>query len=355
MHRLIRTTAAAAVLLLALAPATIAAGTHSVAAAQTGTADARGLRTSLSSIEFAIDEDVVIPAGGHQAALVVLDGNALIQGNVDRLVLVDGTATLEGATVRSIVAINGIVNLGEGTTVSDGIRVAQSQVYTAPTGVRLASMTDIEQDLALAGLIAAPVILLLIAGGLIAAAGITLLALAAGGRSLRGAAARMHRRPWHALVAGVLAGFLVPVAASALVVTIIGAPLGLAILLLGVPLLAFAGWLVAAVWLGDELLVRTTGRVTAAAEHPMRAAILGLAALMVLSIVPPLGAVATIMGTGGIVLAAGARWTDRTADTTSATDSGAAGPSGTPGSPDGDPAAGTGGQALWGDAVATAG
>jgi hypothetical protein len=84
-------------------------------------------------------------------------------------------------------------------------------------------------------------------------------------------------------------------------ITVIGAPLGLAILLMVWPAAAFAGYLVAAIWIGEWLLYR------GATERPARpylAAVLGIIVLWVISLVPFAGAIASLFGFGAVLLLA---------------------------------------------------
>ena len=58
---------------------------------------------------------------------------------------------------------------------------------------------------------------------------------------------------------GLAALFVPPIAAVLLLVTVVGAPLGLGILLLAWPLLAYLGYLFAGVMFGDWLVTRMRG------------------------------------------------------------------------------------------------
>ena len=85
--------------------------------------------------------------------------------------------------------------------------------------------------------------------------------------------------------------------------TIVGAPLGLGVLLGFLPLLAFVGFLVAGIFIGEEILGT---RKEPEAQHPYRAALLGIVLLQIVGLVPVVGglatAVASLLGLGAIVL-----------------------------------------------------
>jgi hypothetical protein len=96
--------------------------------------------------------------------------------------------------------------------------------------------------------------------------------------------------------------FLPIVLAVLLIVTIIGAPLGIGILLGLWPLTAFVGYLVAGAWIGDWILARMTPGVVH--ERPYAAIVIGLLVLQILAIVPFLSFVASLFGYGAVLLLA---------------------------------------------------
>ena len=100
-----------------------------------------------------------------------------------------------------------------------------------------------------------------------------------------------------------LAGlFVIPIVAILAMITVIGAPLGLAILLMVWPAAAFAGYLIAAIWIGDFLLSRRGD--AAQAQRPYLAATIGIVVLWIVSFVPFVGAIASLFGFGAVLLMA---------------------------------------------------
>jgi heme A synthase len=83
-------------------------------------------------------------------------------------------------------------------------------------------------------------------------------------------------------------------------VTIVGIPLGLGLLIGFLPLVAFVGYLVAAIWLG-EWVVRQFGRGSQP-ERPYLAAIVGILFLSAISFVPMVGGVISFVGFGAVIL-----------------------------------------------------
>jgi hypothetical protein len=153
------------------------------------------------------------------------------------------------------------------------------------------------------GLVLAPALILLWIGfGL---AGIVAGMLLAGllPRQVRDAEVLITREPARTLVTGIAGLFAFPIVAVLLMITVVGAPLGIGMLLMAWPLAAFAGYLVAGVWIGDWVL-RQTARERDAAR-PYMAAAVGVLVLEALSIVPVLGfvvAIASLFGFGAVLL-----------------------------------------------------
>jgi hypothetical protein len=85
-------------------------------------------------------------------------------------------------------------------------------------------------------------------------------------------------------------------------VTIVGIPTGIGLLVVIWPAVAFIGYVVAAIWLGQWLLGRREGAVLP--ERPYGAAIVGVLVAFVIGLIPVVTAVLSIFGLGAVVLAA---------------------------------------------------
>ena len=95
---------------------------------------------------------------------------------------------------------------------------------------------------------------------------------------------------------------VIPFVAVLAMFTVIGAPLGFAILFMVSPAAAFVGYLVAAIWIGDLVLNRGTSPGTE--DRPYLAAIVGVLVLWLISLVPFVGAIASLFGLGAVLLLA---------------------------------------------------
>ena len=75
---------------------------------------AAGPVTSTGSVIVSVQGTVDVPAGSNPETVVVVDGTATISGDADTVVVAGGTATLTGATVDSLVVIDGRADLQAG-------------------------------------------------------------------------------------------------------------------------------------------------------------------------------------------------------------------------------------------------
>jgi hypothetical protein len=120
-------------------------------------------------------------------------------------------------------------------------------------------------------------------------------------RQVRAVEALISRQPGQVLVAGIAGAVVLPVVAVLLVMTVIGAPIGLALLLVVLPAIAFLAWLVAAIWIGDWIVARLRGAPEP--DRPYRAALLGVFVLAAAGLVPFVTAIATLFGFGALLVA----------------------------------------------------
>ena len=286
MRRLFSIVASVAILLLLLVPTALAA--------EPGASSADGVLVSVNG-------DLDVPAGAHRDTVLVIDGTARIAGSVDRVVVVSGSVTFTGATVDSLVVVDGTADLGAGTTVRRDVQTIRGTLVQQPGSTVAGTVRALDTDLAALALVLIPLAILFAIGFGLAAvvAGLVLAAFAA--RQLRGLEGLVSGEPGQVLVSGIVGAIALPVIAVLLIVTVVGAPIGLGLLLVVLPVLAFVGWLVAAVWLGDWLVERLRG--SRETDHPYLAAILGVIVLSIAGLLPLVGTIATLFGFGALLLA----------------------------------------------------
>jgi hypothetical protein len=249
--------------------------------------------------------DITIPAGEQADVVMVVNGTATIEGEVNTIVAVDGAVDLTGARTETIVAVRSPVTVGEGTVVLGDVVQLDSVVRQVGSGEVLGQVTDMRASLIGIGAVLAPALILLWIGFGLATivAGLLLAGLA--GRQVRAAEALISREPVLTFAVGILGLVVIPVVAVLLMITVIGAPLGVGILLGLWPLVAFVGYLVAGIWIGDWVLHRVEPATIRA--RPFLAAVIGILILQVLALVPVLGIVAMIaslFGFGAVLLLA---------------------------------------------------
>jgi hypothetical protein len=254
---------------------------------------------------MAFGGDLTVPAGELADAVIVVQGDTIVSGQVNTLVVIDGTATLRDAQVESIVVLGGSLLLEGKTVVLGDIRSLESSVGRADSAVVQGSIKGIDAELFMLGAILVPALLLFAIGLALATilAGVILAGLAA--RQVRSAERLIVHEPGWVLVVGLLAAIGTPILAVIAIVTIVGAPLGIGVLIAVLPAAAFIGYLVAAIFLGERILDGTRPATT---ERPYRAAILGVVILQAVGILPGIGAlvtgVASLFGLGAIFLLA---------------------------------------------------
>ncbi len=252
-------------------------------------------------VVFVAGGDIEVGADEQADAVIVINGDARIAGTVDSLVVVDGTATVTGATIEGIAIINGSLELEAGTTVLGNIGQLNSEVVQAEGVEIVGTIDDLTGNVALFGAFIGFAALAIWIGVGIATlvAGLLMAGLAA--RQTRSATSLIRREPGKTFLVGLLAVIVPPVLAVLVMITIVGIPAGLALLILVWPLLAFIGYIVAAIWLGEWLLGRREGAMPA--DRPYAAAAVGLIVAFVLGLIPLVSAALSILGLGAVVLA----------------------------------------------------
>jgi hypothetical protein len=250
---------------------------------------------------MAFDENVTLPADQTAGAVLVVQGDATIAGTARSVTVVGGTATLEGATVGTLIVIDGTARLLDGTAVSGDVLQLNGNVEQAATATVGGQVRPFIQDVgsfvlfvgaSLIALWIGAVLLMLVTG--LAVAGFA-------ARQVRTVEAVISNDPLKSFVVGLLMLIVPPVAIVLLALTVVGLPLALTLLFFVWPTIAFAGWVVAAIWIGDWLL-RAAGR-RQPAERPYLAAVVGLIVAGLLGIIPFVAAVTSIFGLGALTVA----------------------------------------------------
>lgn len=286
MRRLLFVATAVALLMAMFAPAALAAEP----VADTG------------QLLVAVNRNVDVPAGEHLDTLVVVGGDATIAGDIGSVIIARGTATLSGATARSLLVVNGSAALEPGTAVSGDVRTIDATVTQAPGATVGGSTSSLDADLAALAFFLIPVFIVLFVGFALAGLAAALFVAAFAARQVRSVEAIISGQPGQSLVVGIAASIVLPMLAVLSMLTVVGAPIGLAVLFVLLPAMAFLAWLVAAIWVGDWILIRTRG--AAEPDRPYLASVVGVIVLAAAGLLPFVSAIATLFGFGALSLAA---------------------------------------------------
>jgi hypothetical protein len=287
MRRLFGIAAAMVIALLLLVPAVLAAGPLP----HTG------------RVLMSVGGDITLPAGEHADAVIVINGTATILGEANSVVAIDGAANLVGARTETVVAVRSPIEIGADTVVQGDVLTLDSLVHQTGNAEVSGEVKDVAGTLIGMGAVLAPALVLLWIGFGLATIVAALLLAALATRQVRDAEALISREPVQTLVTGIVGLVAIPLVAILLIVTVIGAPLGVGILLMAMPLAAFVGYLVAGIWIGEWVLHQTAHRRDD--ERPYLAAAVGVLILEVLAIVPVLAilvAIASLFGFGAVLL-----------------------------------------------------
>ena len=268
----------------------------------TGTALAAAPLGHSGRVVISTEGDVTIPAGEHADVVVVIKGTANVQGEVNTLVVVEGTASLAGARLETVVAVTSSIEVGDGTVIYGELQRLDSTVHQTGNVEIQGGITDLSGWFLESAAVLAPALILLWLGFGLSTIVAALLLAALAARQVREAGRLISSDPLGTGLIGFLSVIAIPIGAILLMVTVIGAPLGLGVLLAAMPMLAYAGYLTAAIWTGEWILRRTGPERER--ERPFLAAILGVVVFGALGLVPVLGLVVTVaslLGFGALV------------------------------------------------------
>ena len=253
------------------------------------------------NVLVSVGGDLTLAAGETADAVLVINGDARIEGTAIAVAVVNGTLTMAGGTVTTVAVVKGTADIGPGSTVSDDVLELNSTVNVDATATVGGEVRSMAVDLAGIGLALGVLgVLAWMAFVLVTwAAGLALAAF--GSRQVRSAEWLISSEPLKTFLAGLATLLLPPLIGVLLMITVIGLPVGLALLFMVWPTLAFLGWLVGATWIGEWIL-RAAGRA-APERRPYLGVTVGLVVATLASLIPLVGAIIALFGMGGVTLA----------------------------------------------------
>jgi hypothetical protein len=243
--------------------------------------------------------DVHVQPGESVGSVIVVDGNALVQGTVsDRVVVIRGNAVIEGTVEGDVTVINGSLRLTAASRIENAYLLRSD--FESASGATVTGEVRERERIVFRGFSAVASILLWVAMTLaVVVAG--LIFAAVGGRQLTGASNLLTERVGESIVATLALWIGAPILAVVAIVTLIGIPLGIGLLIFVLPALFFLGYIVVGTRLGTLVLgsiQRPPG------DHPYLAALIGIVSLQIAVLVPVVGwlvfLIAGLWGAGGL-------------------------------------------------------
>jgi hypothetical protein len=235
--------------------------------------------------------DVVVSRGETVGTVIVINGDALIEGTVTHRVLVfRGDAVVGGTIEGSLTVVSGDIALRAAAHVDD-VNSIRGDLVRAP-GATVSGHIRERDNFAFFGWTGAVFSFLFWIAMTLAVVVAGLVFAAVGGRQLTEATRTMTGDAVNTILGIVFVWVALPLIAVVAMVTLVGLPFGLGLLIFLLPALWFLGYIVAGARLGG-LLVGLSGRETGV--HPLLATFAGLLLLQLLVLVPVLGSLVALL------------------------------------------------------------
>lgn len=253
------------------------------------TASADDGKNDTNGFTLRVTGDLHIPPSEIVGAVVVIDGNVTVDGTVtDSLTVISGNAIINGTVKGDTTVISGTLDLRSGAQL-EGINLIDSDFLRAD-GVTVVGAIDQRDGFEIpAGVLAALSVYFWVAMTFtVVVSGLVFATI--GGRQLNEAVRVSTAQPSNTLIGTVAFWLVVPALAVGAMLTLVGIPLGLGVLLFVLPAVWFLGYIVAGSAIGKLVLHRShnTGR-------PFAATVLGLVLLQLGLIVPVIGGIVALL------------------------------------------------------------
>jgi cytoskeletal protein CcmA (bactofilin family) len=267
-------------------------------------------RGGSDDILLRINGPIELGTGDSAGTVISVSDDARIAGTIeDGLVVIDGTATITGTIDGDVLVMSGELNLGETARITGDLNLYDSDLTRAGGAVvegsiheRSAFTWSAWDTFVISAFFWAALTMLSMATALLFAA--------AGGRQLVTAASYLTERPTAAMLAALVGGVLLPLAAIAAFLTLFGIPIGIAVLLLLMPIMLVLGFITVGTRIGLMIVARDTPLEEI--EHPYLAAVAGVVILHTIGLIPFVGGLiqvlAAIFGAGALTLLAWEAW-----------------------------------------------
>jgi hypothetical protein len=250
-----------------------------------------------------IDGDLTVREGESVDVAVVIHGNVQVDGTVkDFLMVIDGDGEISGRVDGDIVAISSTIDLAADAVIDGDVNLIDSDLSQAPGSQVLG---DVNNEFEINWWVLLIVNFVFWIGMTIAVLVFGLLLVAVAPRQAANAAAAMTADPGWSILSAVIAFIGIPIAAIIALVTVIGVPLGVGVLVFMLPAVWFLGYLVGGLMLGTLIYSPASEQVRG---NRYLAVVTGLAIIQLFALVPFLGILVAVLmglwGAGAVVLLA---------------------------------------------------
>ena len=262
------------------------------------------------SVTLRINGPVILADTESVDVVVVISDDAEINGTVSNfLLVVDGVATIRGRVDEEIAVINGTLVLEAGAVVKN-VTLYRSSI-TQESGSQVTGEINESSGYSF-GWGSVIFSFLFWVGSTFAVLLAGLLFAAFGGKQLLGAGEVGSHRIGQSVLSSLIVWIGLPILAIVSLVSLIGIPFGIAILLIVLPAFAFVGYLVSGTWIGGKITNRGGAKQV---RNPYLAALIGLLILQVVSLIPFFGGffavLAALYGAGAVAFYAFLGWRGR--------------------------------------------
>jgi len=265
------------------------------------TAGAQGnAPTSEEGFQVNIASPITVPSGQTVPSVVVIGDSATIDGVVQHdLVVIDGDARITGTVNGTVTSVNGHIELGPEARVAEDVLLYRSSINRGAESVIGGTVSREQVGFSFGrGFYIWFWVSMTLA---VVLAGLLFAAIA--GRQLLDATRVIGTRAGQTAISTVLLWVLLPIVAVLAMLTVVGIPFGLGILLLLLPALWFVGYLVTGTALGG-LLLRAARRDQKRVAQPYLAAFIGLIVAQLVGLIPWFGGtlvmIAGLVGAGAL-------------------------------------------------------
>lgn len=267
-------------------------------------ASAQSVATDNGGTIFRVNGNATVAANQTVDSVFVTNGNAAISGHVtSSATVINGNVMVNGTVDGDVTVVNGTITLAS-TAVVKNVTLVHGTLNRAPGAQVTGSVNERSEFISFGwGHAIFSTVIWIGFTIFILIAGLVFVALAS--RPVGEAGTLMTTQPLNTVIAMVIGWAALPLIAVGAFITVLGIPLGIAILLLGMPLLWLTGYIVAGTWLGGVLLAAFRRSEPTTAAGSLLAALVGLLALQVIGLLPFAGgaivALAGFYGSGALI------------------------------------------------------